>query len=115
MLNDSLTVLTSLRVDRISKKALLEALPELAESFWDCWRGLNDHGQPHRLTSGELATLLRRVGVRTRTVWPLGPRSSDVQSAPGYYRSQFDEALRTYGQEMDTSTQPRKFIALMKS
>ena len=35
--------------DRISKKALVEALHEIWH--WDAWRGPNDQGNPHPLTS----------------------------------------------------------------
>jgi hypothetical protein len=41
--------------DRISKKALAEALRELENGNWDAWRGPNDQGNPHPLTTGELS------------------------------------------------------------
>jgi hypothetical protein len=55
--------------DRISKKALVEALHETGH--WDAWRGPSDHGKPHPLTTGELSRLLRRFGIRARTIWPI--------------------------------------------
>ena len=65
-------VLQDIRVvsfDRISKKALVEALHETGD--WVAWRGPNDQGQPHPLTRGELSRLLRRFGIRARTNWPI--------------------------------------------
>ena len=57
--------------DRISKKALVEALHEIGH--WDAWRGPNDQGKPHPLTTGELSRVLRRFGIRARTIWPIPP------------------------------------------
>ena len=75
--------------DRISKKHLVEALHETGH--WDAWRGQNDQGKPHPLTTGELSRLLRRFGIRARTNWPI-PRLSGSKSFSGYRRADFEQA-----------------------
>jgi hypothetical protein len=101
----------TLPFDRISKKALVEALHETGH--WDAWRGLNDQGKPHSLTTGELSRLLRRFGIRARTVWPI-PRLPDSKSYPGYRRADFEQAWADHCPENDTSTHPSKIIVLAK-
>ena len=97
--------------DRISKKALVEALHET--SHWDAWRGPNDQGNPHPLTSGELSRLLRRFGIRARTNWPI-PRLPGSKCFSGYRRADFERAWADHCPENDTSTHPRKIIALAR-
>src|SRR6478609_11532259 len=67
--------------DRISKKALVEALHETGH--WDAWRGPSDQGKPPPLTTGELSRLLRRFRIRARTHWPI-PRLLGSKSFSGY-------------------------------
>ena len=97
--------------DRISKKALVEALHETGH--WDAWRGPNDQGKPHPLTTGELSRLLRRFGIRARTHWPI-PRLPGSKSSSGYRRADFEQAWADHCPENDTSTHPSKIIALAK-
>lgn len=98
--------------DRISKKELVKALHE--RGHWDSWRGPNDQGNPHPLTTGELGRMLRRFRVRARTVWSI-PRLPGSKSFPGYYRADFEEAWRLYcPPETDTPTQASKIMALAK-
>ena len=97
--------------DRISKKALVEALHETGH--WDAWRGPNDQGKPHPLTTGELSRLLRRFGIRARTNWPI-PRLPGSKSFSGYRRADFEQAWADHCPENDTSTHPSKIIALAK-
>jgi hypothetical protein len=98
--------------DRISKKALVEALHEIG--YWDSWRGPNDRGNPHPLTTGELGRVLSRFEIRARTIWPI-PRLPDSKSSPGYYRSDFEEAWRLHcPPENDTPTPTNKIISLAK-
>jgi hypothetical protein len=100
--------------DRISKKALVKALVELETGYWEAWRGANDQGKPHPLTTGELSRLLRRFPIRARTIWPI-PRLPDSKSYSGYYRADFEEAWRIHcPPENDTSTPASKIIALAK-
>jgi hypothetical protein len=110
---DARTVWRALGVDRISKDALVEALVEMGDDLWGCWRGPNDQGQPHKLTGGELSRLLRRFKIYAKTVWPT-PRQPTSKSSSGYYRRQFEEVWHAYCPENDTSTQPRRIIALAK-
>jgi Protein of unknown function (DUF3631) len=98
--------------DRISKKALVKALHEIG--YWDSWRGPNDQGNPHPLTTGELSRVLRRFRIRARTIWPI-PRLPDSKSYSGFYYSDFEEAWRIHcPPENDTSTPASKIIALAK-
>ena len=98
--------------DRISKKVLVEALREIG--YWDAWRGPNDQGKSHPLTTGELSRVLRRFKIRARTIWPI-PRLPDSKSYSGYYRADFEEAWRLHcPPENDTSTHTSKIIPLAK-
>jgi Protein of unknown function (DUF3631) len=98
--------------DRISKKVLVEALREIG--YWDAWRGPNDQGKAHPLTTGELSRVLRRFKIRARTIWPI-PRLPDSKSYSGYYRADFEEAWRLHcPPENDTSTHTSKIIPLAK-
>ena len=99
--------------DRISKKALVKALVELETGHWDAWRGLNDQGNPHALTTGELSRMLRRFGVPARTIWPI-PRLPDSKSFSGYRRADFAQPWADHCPENDTSTHPIKIMALVK-
>jgi hypothetical protein len=110
---DIRTVWMALAVDRISVKALAEALVGLENGFWDDWRGPNDQGQPHKLTSGELSRLLRPFKIYAKTTWPV-PRLPTSKSVRGYYRQDFETAWRDWCSD-DTTTQPNKIIALAKS
>lgn len=51
-------------VDRIEGKVLAKAVVD-EDDYFDDWRGVNDQGLPHKLTSGELSRLLKRFGVRS--------------------------------------------------
>ena len=96
----------------ISKKSLVEALREIG--YWDAWRGPNDQGKSHPLTTGELSRVLRRFKIRARTIWPI-PRLPDSKSYSGYYRADFEEAWRLHcPPENDTSTHTSKIIPLAK-
>jgi Protein of unknown function (DUF3631) len=53
-------------IDYIEGKTLAKAIAEEDDHFID-WRGANDKGKPHELTSGELSRLLRLSGVRSQT------------------------------------------------
>ena len=112
-LMDTRTVWMALAVDRISVKALAEALVGLENGFWDDWRGPNDQGQPHKLTSGELSRLLRPFKIYAKTIWPR-LRLPVSKSFRGYYRQDFEAAWRDWCSD-DTTTQPNKIIALAKS
>jgi hypothetical protein len=62
LLADIRTVFRIRGADRTSSAALVEALRELDNGLWSEWRGPNDDRPPHKLTQGELAQLLVRLG-----------------------------------------------------
>jgi len=97
--------------DRISKKALVEALHETGH--WDAWRGPSDQGKPHPLTTGELSSMLRRFRIRARTHWPI-PRLLGSTSCSGYRARISNKRGADHCPESDTSTHPSKIIALAK-
>ena len=93
-------------VDRIEGKALAKAVVEQDDYFTD-WRGANDQGSAHELTSGELSRLLKRFGVRARSM-----RLPGGKWGRGYMRAWIDSAWRS---ENVTATHPSKIIALARS
>jgi hypothetical protein len=93
-------------VDRIEGKVLAKAVVDKDDYFND-WRGVNDQGLPHVLTSGELSRLLKRFGVRSRSMRLPGGRWGR-----GYMRAWIDSAWRS---QHVTATQPRKILALARS
>jgi len=110
---DIQTVWTALAADRIPVKALCGALVGLANGLWDDWRGPNDEGRPHELTSGELSRLLRPFKIYVKTIWSV-PRRPTSKSFRGYYRQDFEAAWRDWCSD-DTTPQPNKIIVLVKS
>ena len=101
----------ALSFDRISKKALVEALHETGH--WDAWRGPNDQGKPHPITTGELSRLLRRFGIRARNWWPT-PRLRGAKSFLGYCRADFEQAWADHCPETSTPPHISRIIALAK-
>ena len=86
----------------------------MKRGHWDAWRGPNDQGKPHPLTTGELSRLLRRFRIRARTIWPI-PRLPGSKS----FRAITARTSRRRGvyhcpPETDTSTHTSKIIALAK-
>jgi Protein of unknown function (DUF3631) len=98
--------------ERISDKALVAALLEMSD-YWDAWRGPNDQGAPHALTTRELKRLLRRFGIRSRNHWPT-PRLENSKSFSGFRRTDFEQAWAEHCPESSTTPQPNKIIALVK-
>jgi hypothetical protein len=111
LLEDIRAVFDELKVDRIASVLLVSKLVSLNDGAWAEWRGPKDDRPPHKLTQGELATLLRDFQIRPKTVWPRGRQSGD-RSSRGYLRSQFEAAWRAYCPSADTATQPPKVIDL---
>jgi len=96
-------------VDRMERKTLARAVLEHDDYFSD-WRGPNDRGVSHELTSGELSRLLKPF-VRARSM-----RISSEKWGWCYMRTQIEAAWRTHCSENhDTSTHPSKILALIKS
>ena len=100
----------SVTFERISTKALVEALRETGTA-WDAWRGPNDGGQPHPLTTGELSRMLRRFGIRARNWWPT-PRLPGTKSFLGYCRADFEQAWADHCPENSTAPHTSKIITL---
>jgi hypothetical protein len=105
-----IVLLTSIRkvfnvrgVDRLSSKALLDALHELDETEWCEYRGTRGDQQPHRLKETELASTLREFRIKSLTVWPRN-RTAGSKSAKGYRRSQFEDAWRMYCDDAGTAS-----------
>jgi hypothetical protein len=82
-------------LDRMSSKALLDALHALDGGEWSEFSGVSGEQQPHKLRHGELAIMLRDFAIRPRTIWPPN-RTAKTKSAKGYRRSQFEETWRKY-------------------
>jgi hypothetical protein len=99
--------------ERIADKELVAALIEMLD-YWDAWRGLNDQGAPHALTTRELKRLLRRFGIRARNHWPV-PRLENSKSFSGYRRADFEQAWAEHCPEASKAPQPSKTITLVKS
>jgi hypothetical protein len=93
-------------VDRMTSKALLDALHDLADSDWTEFRGLRGDQQPHKLKAGELAGMLREFGIRPRVIWPL-KRTAKSISARGYHRSEFEQAWKMYCVDEEAVTPSR--------
>jgi hypothetical protein len=114
LLIDIRVVFEALGVDRIVSTALVEVLHGLDDRMWMDWRGPNDDRPPHKLNQAELARLLRGLGIRPKTIWPV-PRQPGSKSGRGYMRSQFEEAWAAYCPAGDTTTHTGKVIHLPRS
>jgi hypothetical protein len=64
-LNACKAVFDSMDVDRMERKALARAVVEYDDYFSD-WRGVNDQGMPHALSSGELSRMLNPLVGKVR-------------------------------------------------
>jgi hypothetical protein len=63
LLADIRTAFQARGVDRIASSALAEALVGLDDGPWNEWRGPNDDRPARKLTQGEMAGLLRPIGI----------------------------------------------------
>ena len=82
--------------DRLTGKALLEALNRLEEAGWSEFCGVRGDRPPHKLRNGELRAMLRMFGIESRSVWAVGLRKPSDSSAKGYHRNDFEPAWRAY-------------------
>jgi hypothetical protein len=114
LLDDIRKVFSTLRTDRISTAALVEALHGLDDGMWAEWRGRDDVGIGHPLTRAEMAALLRPFGIRAHTIWPEHRRPGD-KSARGFLRGDFERAWAAYCPAADTATQSSKIRYLGRS
>jgi hypothetical protein len=104
-------VLDALDVDRITGRALLEALNRLEDAGWSEFTGVRGDRPPHKLRNSELRAMLRMFGIESRSVWGVGLRKPGDSSAKGYYRADFEAAWRAYCEGGETGT-PAQVIPL---
>jgi hypothetical protein len=115
LLNACKAVFDAMDVDRMERKGLAKAVPQEDDYFSD-WRGPNDKGTPHELTSGELSRLLRQFGVRARSMRIGKDNQGKDQWGWCYTRVEIGAAWRKHCSEKDAAaTHPSKIIALAKS
>ena len=100
LLSDIRNIFNRTAADRMASVDLITALLDIEESGWSEYRGMRDDQQPKKLSTGEMARLLRPFGIRPRSIWPAAmKRRKGSSSRKGYYRSQFEEAWRRYCDE----------------
>ncbi len=92
--------------DRMPGKVLLDKLHGLDEADWSEFRGIRGDQMPHKLKIGELASIVRAFGIRSRSIWPL-KRTAASKSLKGFYRHQFEDVWRMYCDTDGTSAQSR--------
>ena len=99
--------------DRISTEEAIEKICEVNER-WLEWRGPREDQQPHQLTPIELAHLISRFEIRTKSIWPLNRKVLGVKSSKkGYFRAQFSDVWARYClPERGTAAHPSKIIRL---
>jgi hypothetical protein len=112
LLTDIRKVFDARVADRLFSSVLLEALHELDAGDWTEFHGLRGDAQPHKLKSGELASMLRDFGIRPRPIWPLN-RTPKSKSARGYRRQQFEATWRMYCSESVTPSQAKGIKSLL--
>jgi len=95
LLKDIREIFNACGLDRLTGKALLNALHELEDAGWSEFCGVKNDRTPHRLRNSELRAMLRSVGIMPRSMWPSKGRPGD-HSAKGYYREDFEAAWRAY-------------------
>ncbi len=104
LLADILMAFEQQSVDRLTSAALVSALLRLGDGDWNEWRGIKEDRPPHKLTSSELAAMLRPFHIAPRTIWPK-QRGSASRSSRGYLRIWFEKAWDAYCRT-DTPTHP---------
>jgi hypothetical protein len=110
LLIDIRSVFNARGADRVTSKALIEALLALDDGLWTDWRGPNDDRPPRKFNQPDLARLLRPFGIRPRTI-----RLTNNQTARGYLCAQFEPAWAAYCPPADTPTQSSKVIHLARA
>ena len=85
---------------------MVDHLTGADDAPWSEWRGINRNQQPHKLSPGELATLLEPFQIRRRTI-RIFAAASGKPTVKGYYRVQFEAAWRSYCKDHVTPSQPK--------
>jgi uncharacterized protein DUF3631 len=98
-------------IDRITGKALVEALNGLEDAGWSEFSGIKSNRSPHLLRNSELRAMLRMLDIEARSVWPLKGKPGD-HSGKGYYRSDFEAAWRAYCGGAEESGKSAKVVPL---
>jgi hypothetical protein len=96
LLIDIRSIFDSLGVDRITSDDLIRELIALDDAAWSEWRGSRNDRQRRNLTTGELALLLRLLGIRPRTIWLPATADGKPTTAKGYHREWFAAAWARY-------------------
>jgi Protein of unknown function (DUF3631) len=96
-------------IDRIWTDELLLALHQLDDAPWDEFWGLDDNEDPHKLRKGDLYRLLRRKGIRSRSVQCA--RGEHRESRKGFLREEFEPV---WSELFGTSAHPSKIIRLTR-
>jgi Protein of unknown function (DUF3631) len=101
---------TGREVDRLPSKLLVRDLINLdaADGMWAEYRGPIGNERPRKLTQVALAGLLKPFLIRPRPLWPGTPRTAATKCARGYYKGDFEAAWRSYCDEGETPSQPRR-------
>jgi hypothetical protein len=106
LLRDIRDIFDARGVDRLPSRAMVDDLNGADDAPWLEWRGINRNQQPHKLSPGELATLLEPFQIRPRTIRILSGASAKP-TVKGYYRTQFEAAWRSYCKDDVTPSQPK--------
>ena len=109
LLADIQRVFEQHNLDRIWTDELLAALHQLEGSSWDEFWGLEDNEEPHKLRKGDLYRLLRRKGIRSRSVQRVC--GEHRESRKGFLREQFEPV---WAELFGTSAHPSKIIRLTR-
>jgi hypothetical protein len=107
LLRDIREVFDASGTDRLTTKGIVEALHAMEEGGWDAWRGADGDLRPHKITQAELSHLLRtRFRVKSRSVWPPGPRTPDHKSRKGFWRVDLEPLWAAYCGGAGTAARP---------
>jgi hypothetical protein len=110
LLWDIFRVFEACAVDALWVEDLLTALHQLPDARWD-EVGLDEGAAPRKLNRADLLLLLRKKGIRTRSVWKQLD-NGQRESRRGFYRKDFERVWQQlFG---DTPTQPSKIIELAR-
>ena len=102
LLTDIRGVFDRLHLDRIPSAELVRHLCELED------------GELPQLSAGRLASMLKPFGIRSKSIWPLGPRDgAKYKSQKGYLRSSFEAAWSRYCPKAGTPAQASKIKQLL--
>jgi Protein of unknown function (DUF3631) len=96
LLSDVRAIFDRLAVGRIGSDELIRELIALDDAPWSEWRGPRNDQQPRKLTTRQLALLLRPFGIRPRTIWLPATADGKATTAKGYHREWFAAAWARY-------------------